>query len=547
MYRELAHEGVIFGLRGGPYAGRPRTFMQAALPPYLIERLRGVVEGQGRPAPILKREGGRTALPLVAPAALAAVAAWSMVQAAAWGFGEAGALFQGVALAPLYAAGGVVLTLSSWLAWRARRALLPRRGVYLLPLDVVEVGQDSVTVTPLGDVRQVTIEGLRGVPMLVLLFEHGARHVFPVASEQDAERAHAALERSQETLEALSGSIDLEKALDLDPFFTLRGTGARGQEARLWELSTRSPARLAVGWALVAVVGVAFGMGLWKFRNMASDQALFRQALAADSVAAYEGYLAVGQLRRREATSGLVRARLRGQLAADNQRFHEQELRSAVATPDEAARDACEPAVRPDATVDQALACYRRRAPAKHPEVVAWVEQRARQGQAITVGFRHHGRVAPPARAAGAPLPCGRATARLDPLLCGREEAVLTALRQALSEVFPEGVLALRAGSDLDADLRVETTVTPGKGEGEATYAFDVRLATGAKPTTFRLTLPPPDAPLTAPRVRSLYTIDASAGRPSREAQLLSARAFDRLYDEVFGLFFGGDPRVPLR
>ena len=28
---------------------------------------------------------------------------------------------------------------------------------------------------------------------------------------------------------------------------------------------------------------------------------------------------------------------------------------------------------------------------------------------------------------------------------------------------------------------------------------------------------------------------------------LVTARAFDRLYDELYGLFFAGDPRVPVR
>jgi hypothetical protein len=44
-------------------------------------------------------------------------------------------------------------------------------------------------------------------------------------------------------------------------------------------------------------------------------------------------------------------------------------------------------------------------------------------------------------------------------------------------------------------------------------------------------------------------------GPPSADAAALddrfydamSARAFDRLYDEIYGLFFEGDPRVPLR
>ena len=51
-------------------------------------------------------------------------------------------------------------------------------------------------------------------------------------------------------------------------------------------------------------------------------------------------------------------------------------------------------------------------------------------------------------------------------------------------------------------------------------------------------------SPPTAVRERSLLVV------PQGEASvypLLTARAFDRLYDELYGLVYAGDPRVPLR
>jgi len=310
MYRRPGDDGVVFGLQGGPYTGGPRTFSQADLPPYLIERLRAVAEGRGGPAPILECARTRTALPLVVTAQLVGEV-WLVGRVALHHFGNELDLYQGPGAAALYALAGAVLALAVWLVWRDLKARLPRRGAYLLPLDVVEVGRDTVTVTPMGNLRQVAIEDERGQPALVLTFDHGARHVFPVASVQDAKRAHAQMERVQDTLDTLSSSMDLEQSLDLDPFFALRGVGSHGQDHRVRGPSSRSPLRRAAGWTLVAALGIVSGVCVWKIRNMASDQALFDRAAIANTTQSYERYLAVGQLCRQKAMDGLQRVRLR--------------------------------------------------------------------------------------------------------------------------------------------------------------------------------------------------------------------------------------------
>jgi len=75
------------------------------------------------------------------------------------------------------------------------------------------------------------------------------------------------------------------------------------------------------------------------------------------------------------------------------------------------------------------------------------------------------------------------------------------------------------------------------------TIAFEVALHGEAinDVASFRLTMPPPETPPVAVRPRSLFVPEPNA------YSLLTARAFDRLYDELYGLFFRGDPRVPLR
>jgi hypothetical protein len=97
---------------------------------------------------------------------------------------------------------------------------------------------------------------------------------------------------------------------------------------------------------------------------------------------------------------------------------------------------------------------------------------------------------------------------------------------------------------------------SPRKGSALAIYAptvaFDVTLRGEAinDVASFRLTIPPPESPPTAVRARSLFVVPGDTGGAALDPNvvpLLSARAFDRLYDELYSLFFRGDPRVPLR
>jgi hypothetical protein len=149
-----------------------------------------------------------------------------------------------------------------------------------LPLDVVEIDGDGLTLTPLGGLRRATIEHDAGRIALVLRFEHGARHVFSVASEAVAEQTFARLEQAQQTLEDLTDQLDLERALDLDPFFSLREegewAGSQGRQGRGWR---RVAAALAAG--------VSLGGGARGIRNAASDEQAYKKAVERDDRASY--------------------------------------------------------------------------------------------------------------------------------------------------------------------------------------------------------------------------------------------------------------------
>ena len=56
----------------------------------------------------------------------------------------------------------------------------------------------------------------------------------------------------------------------------------------------------------------------------------------------------------------------------------------------------------------------------------------------------------------------------------------------------------------------------------------------------------PPAEPKPVTRTPSVFRIDERAPLDIRLLDAFTARAFDRLYDELYGLFFAGEVKVPL-
>jgi hypothetical protein len=102
-----------------------------------------------------------------------------------------------------------------------------------------------------------------------------------------------------------------------------------------------------------------------------------------------------------------------------------------------------------------------------------------------------------------------------------------------------------------DTSSRCSLRKRPGLAVHAPTIVFDVALHGEAinDVASFRLTMQPPEMPPTEVRARSLFVVPSTTDGTKPDAAvmpLLTARAFDRLYDELYGLFFRGDPRVPL-
>jgi hypothetical protein len=570
MYRKAASPGVLVGVVSGPYAGGKHVVLASKLPRPARQRLADVLTGRAEPTPILHEHPRGLASRFRATwAALAAVFALTTLTAIGFADPRAAWAYQPRGLAFGYAAAAMLLAVSMLSVFRRRAlasggALVP--GRYLLPLDVVEVppedasGEQHIVVTPLGDVRDARIRSAGRNGDLVLVLDGGAEVVFAVRTEREGEHALRRLEHSQSLLEELTYGRELEKALANDPFFDVRVDDSWASLAPSGPVSGAHRRRrafihgtMATSAALLA--GAALGWAAFVGRGWASDRALYLRALRIGTTESLDAYLVRATSHRGDATA--LRVRLEEQRA---------ELARAAAQSRARSRSGFDPSPRSEweltsaeaaARVGSAEACVaslRARASTAHPEVTTIMEglvARARRTGDPVIPVRIEVRTGP------------RPTDVPDGDHLARAMRTITAFERIFSETCPASLVKLEVrpgagasvgapGLDLKIDVTWPTTPTwsPSKHEGRAVYApriaFEVALRGEAinDVASFRLTMPPPDAAPTAVRPRSIFVV------PSSDASvypLLGARAFDRLYDELYGLFFRGDPRVPLR
>jgi hypothetical protein len=580
MYRKPGSPGVLKGVLSGPYAGGRKLVDAAKLPRAARQRLADVLTGRADPTPILHEHPGGLASRFRATwGVLVAILALSSL--IAMGFADPGAswAYQPRSLVVAYAAAGTLLLLSLLSLYRRRAlasggALVP--GRYLLPLDVVEVppedasGDQIVTVTPLGDGRDARLRTSRLREELVILLDGGAELAFPLRNEREGEHALRRLEHAQTLLEALTYGRELEKALANDAFFDVRvdgswdalvpagpTSGAIRKRRRLLHGS------LATGAAVVA--GGALGWAAFVGRSWASDRALYLRALRTGTTESLESYLVRGTSYREEATS--LRDRLeeqRAALAAAAKQSRERSRPGFEASPRSEWELTPAEAAQRRGSAEACLVGLRARASATHPEVTPIMEKliaRARRTGDPIIPVRIDAQLG--ARPADAPDSDHEA----------RAARTVWAFERILSETCPAslvrfvarpleraniGAPGLSPGMDLKIAVTWPTAPTwkrPGLVVYAPKIAFDVTLrGEGVNDlATFHLTMDAPASPPTRARPRSLFVVqtegvDGDGGAlDASVVPLLTARAFDRLYDELYGLFFAGDPRVPLR
>lgn len=563
MYRSLGSLAA-FGVPSGPYTGAPRRILWRGLPRAVQDRLVACTEGRARPAPIALHVPRPTRLTkrLVVAAALGMVGLATLV-VRSWSAAQQPEMTALYALAVL-----PIVGLGAFLFARRRsRGGTPfDPGMALLPLDLVVFDGPTLEIAPLGDVRDVGVLTEGDATRLVLRFESKGEVSFPMASLAHANRAYAALVHAQGTLESLSYGTDLASAIEHDPFFPIRSEGfevcPRADATRRGR-PLGGPASMAALAAVAVVVSVVLGHAAFLATNRISDDVRFRAACAVGTPEAMQRYLTLGGKRQLEAQyffgSQKMALRRDRELAEMRERVARSEaLKAATAGPESAQNP---PGFRRPTSPEawglahaECLRAFTDRAPPPSkpgralPALMVLAEEARRgSGGPARLDVRFEGEIAPAA-----------SSKTLLASLASRERETARALAVVLAEVCPPGVLELRLARGprvpqspaLVVRYAVRAPVARAFG-GESVLLseirFDVTLEVWPRrPEGFSLTLPPPEVATERTRERSVFRIDDAAPAERRVLAAFTARAFDRLYDELYGLFLRGEVKVPL-
>lgn len=547
MYRSSGSVSVLSGVLSGPYSGGKKTLEAGLLEDATRARLERALSGRGAPEPIAyERPGGQGWLSPTWGVILA-IGLICALFATGWGNLDSRFAEQPGYFAVFYVALGLLFT-GCFVALLRRRATYGtgalRPGCYLFPLDTVDIsapdasGRQTLVVRPLGDARDAAIETNGKTTELVIRFEGGDLVRWPLRGDANGEIALKRLGYAQKLLEELSYSPVLDHAFTSDLFFEVR---ADKSWDKLEPTGASAPIKLPTWKSIVlgrfapvlaVVTGLAFGSGVYAFRYKAGDAQLFATAYFMYSPDAMERYLALGGHDTGTANEVLQGFKDRAAEAAKRQAQEVENDRAAAAMPSPTNDEKCINALADSAST-------------KHPKTTQLLIQNIKNtrmrvhGRQLWLSFKYHGDPSP---------------------TLAEDEATFTrALVRVLSDVCPTmQVITTNAGEILaywGAHLEVDYTVKPRAqtwpdGSHAADFAFDVHLFSdrSIEPVDgFTLTLPPPNEAPTKLRDRSIVgwgVPDGPHANTNEYAQ--DARAFDRLYDEVWSLFFDGDPVVPL-
>jgi len=400
---------------------------------------------------------------------------------------------------------------------RGRGRFERSRALYLLPLDLVETRGDRIRLMPMAGLRDMRIEPEpRGSARLSLVFEDGERFSFRVANARAAEDAYANVVQAQGVLKTLSVAPDLAQAIALDPFFAVRsepawnalGASGGASESRARNARMHRLGIVGVGCALTAAL---------LFGGKASCKWLAERS-------SVEPRVDVGLPAHTSApsTPSSANAAMPGPLP------DRLKPRRALTDTEAASRD------RAYAKAEVNFAAHGTTfgAHAIH-ELLAYADREGNPFVYFEVGQTR--------------ILDADEYDRADDWELGRHtRQVAQAFGMALSQNVPAELLevtfvprrAPKEASVLSIDAAIER-----QGEWKMKFEFTVSVN---RTKRFTLTLPAPDKPIESVRNRSLFAISEFTVPDERRRLALFARAFDRLYDEVFGLFFLGDPVVPL-
>ncbi len=213
------------------------------------------------------------------------------------------------------ALGGLV-ALAAFAALRAlaldhdRDSLPYRAGAYVFPIGVVDAQTQVVRVYRFSELSDVTRRDKR----VTLRFE-GASFDFDTADSALAEQLVALVEQHRQRVSGDFGPPSSRELAGLDP---LADTGFKSPFTPSERRRKSSPRWLRFGWLAAVLAGVVLGPLAWKGRNHLSEERLYAHARSQNDTAAYRAYLARGGERPEVRELLLPQAELREAVARDS-------------------------------------------------------------------------------------------------------------------------------------------------------------------------------------------------------------------------------------
>jgi hypothetical protein len=336
----------------------------------------------------------------------------------------------------------------------------------------------------------------------------------------------------------------------LDPFFSLRGSEHWSQEAGV--LNTRNRRLRFFSFALACVLGALLGFGVRNTRNALADEALFERESPLE-------YLAKTRVHSREASARAEIQRLETVRASDAHQaertaeFERGRQREQLRT---TASRALAPWVQEEERrlIAEGNAKYTPIA-TRNPQMRTLIERVLLRGSETGSRVFQLRPVFLPNLAIKSVHDC-RSVEQVTAMWTQVVNSLNAVFLQVYSpEVFRlDGSLVspLDTASDLNALIE-----TQDDGKLDSTTAFDtvrasfqidvvsplIVLTSRKDSVLMKLVVPPKKAPIL--RSSSLFSQMDPKCREGYFPAL--ARAFDRFYDELYGLFFSGPIRIPLR
>jgi hypothetical protein len=269
----------------------PKRIDFFALPRPVQERFLASTRRAAPPVPIIFRRASRVPAIAWGTGALTLAVATYVVTRLGFGNSESTLAYQRPALLAVYAAlaaaaaFGVVRALA---VLRYARSLPFAAGVYVYPWSIIDASTYRLRVHGMSSLAKLDRRPTkRGT--FVFSFTSGASFSFDVPDVDVADRVESALVASRDAVRKAIEEEGPRSTAQIDPLFDGTLANPLGPTEPL--VRTR-PAWIRFGWAIALGVAAVVAPMAWLSRNAASDEAMFAAAKAADTVVAYDAYVA---------------------------------------------------------------------------------------------------------------------------------------------------------------------------------------------------------------------------------------------------------------